>query len=135
MFNSKEVGLEFGWKVWCLRGLCIGKGKAEEAVKELDFARTSIYRPGLLITDREESRRLDKAAQRVVGFLDRSSKASIKTEDLAKAMVFNATKKNIESKIETLEHAEILKVSKEALESSTVSLLLDKWCDEIVKAL
>ena len=99
------------------------KGKAEEAVKELDFARTSIYRPGLLITDREESRRLDKAAQCVVGFLDRSSKASIKTEDLAKAMVFNATKKNIEGKIEILEHAEILKVSKEALESAMVSLL------------
>ena len=59
----------------------------------------------------------------MAGFLDRSSKASIKTEDLAKAMVFNATKKNIEGKTEILEHAEILKVSKEALESSTVSLV------------
>ena len=102
------------------------KGKAEEAIKELDFARASIYRPGLLITGREESRLLEKTAQCMAGFLDRSSKASIKTEDLAKAMVFNATKKNIEGKTETLEHAEILKVSKEALESSTVSLLLDK---------
>ena len=111
------------------------KGKAEEAVKELDFVRTSIYRPGLLITDREESRRLDKAAQCVVGFLDRSSKASIKTEDLAKAMVFNATKKNIEGKNEILEHAEILKVSKEALESSTVSLVftLDRTQDMDVR--
>ena len=99
------------------------KGKAEEAIKELDFARTSIYRPGLLITGREESRLLEKTAQCMAGFLDRSSKASIKTEDLAKAMVFNATKKNIEGKTETLEHAEILKVSKEALESSTVSLV------------
>ena len=32
----------------------------------------------------------------MAGFLDRSSKASIKTEDLARAMVFNATKKSIE---------------------------------------
>ena len=107
------------------------KGKAEEAIKELDFARTSIYRPGLLITGREESRLLEKTAQCMAGFLDRSSKASIKTEDLAKAMVFNATKKNIEGKTETLEHAEILKVSKEALESSTVSLvfILDRTQD------
>ena len=92
------------------------KGKAEEAVKALDFQRTIIYRPGLLITSREESRLLDKTAQCIVGFLDRSSKTSIKTEVLAKAMVFNATKKSIADagKSEILEHAEILKVSKEA---------------------
>jgi len=97
------------------------KGKAEEAVKELDFARASIYRPGLLITGREESRLLEKTAQCMAGFLDRSSKASIKTEDLARAMVFNATKTNIEDKTEILEHADILKVSKDALESPTVA--------------
>ena len=47
------------------------KGKAEEAVKELEFERTSIYRPGLLITEREESRILEKTAQCMAGFLDR----------------------------------------------------------------
>ena len=57
----------------------------------------------------------------MAGFLDRSSKASIKTEDLARAIVFNATKKSIEGKTETFEHAEILKVSKEALETPTVA--------------
>lgn len=90
------------------------KGKAEEAVKALGFSRTSIYRPGLLITGRDESRFLEKTAQCMAGFLDRSSKASIKTEDLAKAMVFNATKKTIEGAAETIEHATILGLSKEA---------------------
>ena len=47
------------------------KGKAEEAVKALEFERTSIYRPGLLITEREESRILEKTAQCMAGFLDR----------------------------------------------------------------
>ena len=32
------------------------KGKAEDAVKELEFSRTSVYRPGLLITEREQPR-------------------------------------------------------------------------------
>ena len=90
------------------------KGKAEEAVKALGFARTSIYRPGLLITAREETRTLEKVAQCMAGLLDRSSKASIKTEDLAKAMVFNATKKTIEGATETIEHAAILDLTKEA---------------------
>ena len=92
------------------------KGKAEEAVKELDFARTSIYRPGLLITERQESRSLEKFGQWVAGFLDTSFKVSIKTEDLAKAMVFNAINKNFEGKTETIEHAAILNISKEATE-------------------
>ena len=55
----------------------------------------------------------------------RSSKASIKTEDLAKAIVFNATKKTItEGKTETIEHADILDISKEATEIPKVSLNL-----------
>ena len=56
-------------------------------------------------------------------FFYRSSKASIKTEDLAKAIVFNATKKTItEGKTETIEHADILDISKEATEIPKVSL-------------
>ena len=92
------------------------KGKAEEAVKELNFARTSIYRPGLLITERQESRSLEKFGQWVAGFLDTSFKVSIKTEDLAKAMVFNAFNKNFEGQTETIEHADILNISREATE-------------------
>ncbi len=91
------------------------KGKAEDAVKALDFERTSIYRPGLLITERSETRTLEKAAQCMAGLLDRGSKASIKTEDLAKAMVFNATKKTLsDGKSEIFEHSEILKLVQEA---------------------
>ena len=35
------------------------KGKAEDAVKELEFSRTSVYRPGLLITEREQPRMME----------------------------------------------------------------------------
>lgn len=89
------------------------KGKAEEAVKALDFSRVSIYRPGLLITERSETRTFEKAAQCMAGFMDRGSKASVKTEDLAKAMVFNALK-TLEGKTETIEHSAIVEMAKEA---------------------
>jgi hypothetical protein len=70
----------------------------------------------LLITERQESRSLEKFGQWVAGFLDTSFKVSIKTEDLAKAMVFNAFNKNFEGQTETIEHADILNISKEATE-------------------
>ena len=72
----------------------------------------------MLITGRQESRVLESAAQCMAGFLDRGSKASIKTEDLAKAMVFNATQKTIESAAETIEHAKIMELAKEATPST-----------------
>ena len=53
------------------------KGKIEEAVKTLGFDRVSVYRPGLLITPREETRLLEKCAQTLVPFLDRGSSKSI----------------------------------------------------------
>ena len=90
------------------------KGKAEEAIKDLGFNRVSIYRPGLLITERSESRMLESSMQCIAGFLDRSSKASIKCDDLGKAMVFNATKKTIEGPNETLENREIMQIFQEA---------------------
>ena len=98
------------------------KGKAEEAVKGLGFTRTSIYRPGLLITSRQEaqSRIFERAAQCVAKLLDRGSKASIKTQDLAKAMVLNATQKTNESAAtETLENDKILELAKEATPTTT----------------
>ena len=52
----------------------------------------------------------------MAGFLDTSFKVSIKTEDLAKAIVFNAFNKNFEGQTETIEHADILNISKEATE-------------------
>ena len=66
----------------------------------------------------------------IKNFFYRSSKASIKTEDLAKAIVFNATKKTItEGKTETIEHADILDISKEATEIPKVSLKPDIYID------
>ena len=56
----------------------------------------------------------------MAGFLDTSFKFSIKTEDLAKAMVFNAINKNFEGKTETIEHAAILNISKEATEAPKI---------------
>ena len=38
-------------------------GEAEESVTDLNFPRLSIYRPGLLICERKESRMFEFAAQ------------------------------------------------------------------------
>ena len=70
---------------------------------------------------------IEKDMNKIIIFY-RSSKASIKTEDLAKAIVFNATKKTIaEGKTETIEHADILDISKEATEIPKVSLKHDTF--------
>jgi oxidoreductase len=86
------------------------KGKAEEAIKGLEFNRVSVYRPGLLMTGREETRTFENAMQSVAGVFDKGNKLSIKCDDLGNAMVFNATKKTLDGKNETLEHADILKL-------------------------
>ncbi len=48
-------------------------------------------------------------ARCLAGVVDRSHKMSIRTEDLAKAMVDNSLRK-LEDKSETLEHADIMKI-------------------------
>ena len=35
---------------------CVGKGLVEEAVKSLSFSKLAIYRPGLLVCHRQETR-------------------------------------------------------------------------------
>ena len=86
------------------------KGKAEDAVKAMKFSRVSIYRPGLLITEREQPRMLEGVGQSLAKMLDRSSSNSIKVEDLARAMVNNATKNSPNDPCETIEHKNILKL-------------------------
>lgn len=88
------------------------KGKAEEAVKALDFQRVSIYRPGLLMCDRQESRPGERVMRCIAGAVDKGSALSISTESLALAMVENAFKK-IDNKCETLEHGDINRVARE----------------------
>ena len=93
------------------------KGKTENAIKEIDFVgRTSVYRPGLLITEnfsREgESRLLERWGQSLAAKLDTSSKQSISVALLAKAMVANAFDTSKDKKYEILENAEIVKIAK-----------------------
>ena len=96
------------------------KGKTENAIKELQFpGRTSIYRPGLLITEnfsREgESRLLERWGQSLAAKLDTSSKQSISVQMLAKSMVANALERTKENKFEVLENAEIVQIAKSSI--------------------
>ena len=71
-----------------------------------------LFRPGLLMCDREESRLPEKFARVMAGVLDRLNRISISTVDVAKAMILNSLKESAE-KTKTLEHAEILRIAKE----------------------
>ena len=91
------------------------KGKTENAIKELDFpGKTSIYRPGLLITPNHtregDSRFLERCGQALAAKFDTSSKGSISVELLAKSMVANALDKTKDTKLEILENSEIVKI-------------------------
>lgn len=90
------------------------KGKTEEAIKAMGFSRTSIYRPGLLMTSRDETRIFEKIARGFAGYFDKSSKYSIATEVLGKVIVYNATVRKIEDKTEVLEHPDLLRIAQEA---------------------
>ena len=91
------------------------KGKAEDAVKALEFDRTSIYRPGLLLTDqRAQPRMFEGCAQGLARFMDKGQSMSITTEVLAKGMVMNAFKSGgTTSGSEILEHNDIVKLVQE----------------------
>ena len=66
------------------------QGKAEDAVKALGFERTCVYRPGLLMCDREEPRAGEKLMRALAGAVDRSEKYSMSTAKVAKAMLVNS---------------------------------------------
>lgn len=87
------------------------KGKVEEAVKGMGFNRVSVYRPGLLMCDREENRTGEKFMRWAASWVDRGSRYSISTELLGRAIVKNSLK-SIEAKAETLEHVQILNLTK-----------------------
>ena len=57
---------------------------------------------------------MEKCMQSVMGTFDRSSRGSISTELLAKAIVANALDKSKATKIETLENREIADIGKSA---------------------
>ena len=47
------------------------KGKAEDAVKAMEFSRVSIYRPGFLIAEREQPKMLDGVGKSLAKMFDR----------------------------------------------------------------
>jgi len=98
------------------------KGKAENAIKEMEFpGRTSIYRPGLLITEnfsREgDSRLLERWGQSFAAKFDTSSKQSISVGMLATSMVANALDKSNDKKFEVIDNSEIVQIGKASTSS------------------
>jgi len=87
------------------------KGRAEEAVTNLGFERTSIYRPALLLCDRQESRPGEKFLRMIVGSLDRWGKMSVPTITVAQAMVNNALK-TPEKAVEIISNAQLFSLAK-----------------------
>merc|ERR1719400_1374711 len=70
------------------------KGKTENHILNLQFDRTSIYRPGVLIVPegREEIRAIEWVLQKILSIFDYGPYFSIPTNHLAKAMVKYALK-------------------------------------------
>ena len=59
-------------------------------MKALGFERTCVYRPGLLMCDRQEQRGGEKLMRALAGALDKSEKYSMSTASVAKAMLVNS---------------------------------------------
>jgi len=87
------------------------KGKVENAVKNLGFPRLSIYRPGVLMCDRQESRTGEALIRWLAGFIDRSHSWSIPTSMVAAAMLNNSLS-NSKEPVTILEHHEVLNLAK-----------------------
>lgn len=56
-----------------------------------------------------------KLSESFSGYFDKASKYSIPTEVLGKVIVYNATNKKPEAKVEILEHPDLLKLALEAV--------------------
>jgi len=82
------------------------KGQAEFDIEKLGFDRLSIYRPALLLCERQESRFLEKMARGFLGAIDFGSKMTVPTTTLAQAMM-NNTFKLKEKSSEILENGDI----------------------------
>ncbi|KAK2705669.1 hypothetical protein QYM36_015896 [Artemia franciscana] len=86
------------------------KGRVEEDLKILEFPRLCIYRPGLLICQREESRPLEAITRALSKFADFNYWWSIPTSMVAKAMVANSLKEG--KSVELLEQSDIIKLAR-----------------------
>eukprot|EP00062_Callorhinchus_milii_P003802 gi/632941472/ref/XP_007885883.1/ PREDICTED: oxidoreductase HTATIP2 isoform X1 [Callorhinchus milii] len=81
------------------------KGQIEAAVEELGFDRYSIFRPGILMCDRQESRPMEWAARKVLGPISYvfPTAISIPTSLVGKAMVNNVVLP-LDKKVELFEN-------------------------------
>lgn len=90
------------------------KGEVEELVSAIGFPRVSIYRPSVLLCDREENRPLEKFAQVMLRGFDWRNKWSIETETVAHAMVCNTLEEQLQEKagssVEILDNIDILRL-------------------------
>ncbi|XP_026175819.1 oxidoreductase HTATIP2 [Mastacembelus armatus] len=89
------------------------KGQVEADVEALGFDRYAIYRPGVLLVDRQESRPGEWLARKFFGAF--SSSMSVPIQMVAKAMVSN-TLLQPEQKTEILENKDIVSLGKSAAE-------------------
>ncbi|XP_050969891.1 oxidoreductase HTATIP2 [Labeo rohita] len=88
------------------------KGQVEAEIEDLGFERFSIYRPAVLLVNREESRPAEWVAQKFLGaFSSVFPTMSIPITAVARAMVVN-TLKDGEQKVEILENKAICNLGK-----------------------
>lgn len=91
------------------------KGQVEAEIEALGFDRFAIYRPGVLLVDRQESRPMEYLARKFFSALNTvgSSSMSIPIQAVAKALVSN-TLLQPEQKTEILENKDIAALGKSA---------------------
>lgn len=86
------------------------KGEVEAAVAGLGFPRVSVFRPGLLLTDRKETRSAEWVLQKVwPNWALPACFMAPRTDQVAAAMLLNAKGAPKESPVEIYENAEIVK--------------------------
>uniref|UniRef100_A0A8C0HA77 Protein HTATIP2 n=1 Tax=Chelonoidis abingdonii TaxID=106734 RepID=A0A8C0HA77_CHEAB len=86
-----------------------GAGEAEVKIEELNFDRCTIFKPALILCDREESRPLEWCARKILGCLSHVmsiTALSVPIATLARAMVNSAVIPSNE-KVELLENKDI----------------------------
>ena len=78
----------------------------------MGFDRVGIYRPGLLMCDREEPRAGERLFRSIAGAVDKGERWSISTEKLANVMLSNSLREGVD-KVSTLEHGDIVSAGTE----------------------
>jgi len=94
------------------------KGEAEEECKKVGFNKLSIFRPGLLITPRNESRPFERVAQIVfphfhwlLNIVGLGKFRAVHVDRVAEAMRWNIEKEEVDvAKVETFENGDILQL-------------------------